>query len=378
VGLALALYTSPEYAMHAAGFSVLWIVWAARVGGRLTSSFWRRTALAAVVCIALASPLLMLQARSVARSEATLVRSLNGVVAMWSPALVSFVTPSRVHPVYGEFFSAAGEFGTPNVIGMRSETCVALTIWALLFVAAGRMRREGSQFWFIAAGVFLILTLGPYLRLTGTLTTGVPLPYAALYLVVPPLQFARDPTRFFPIALLMLSVISAFGVRTMLSRTRGGITSTLATAALGALVIFEGLTVWPAKVSAADLISPAYDVVSRATGEFAVLDLSPDQIALLAQTRHGRPITAGRESNPRSVGASPRLAIERDLLDAAGTLALDPETLATRLATHRQELERLRLRFVIFPTGNSARVELAQRLGLRIATFGDRVVCELF
>jgi hypothetical protein len=44
----------------------------------------------------------------------------------------------------------------------------------------------------------------------------------------------------------------------------------------------------------------------------------------------------------------------------------------------RQELERLRLRFVIFPAGDAARVELAQRLGLRVATFGDRVVCERF
>jgi hypothetical protein len=261
---------------------------------------------------------------------------------------------------------------------MRSETCVALTIWALVFLAAGRMRHDGGQFWFVAAGVLLIFTLGPYLRLTGTVATSVPMPYAALYWVVPPLQFARDPTRFFAIALLMLSVISALGVRALLERVRGQLGSNLATAGIGALVIFEGLTVWPSKVSADDLISPAYDVVADATGEFAVLDLSLDQAALLAQTRHGRPVTSGRESNPRSVGGATRLSVERDFLDAAGTLALDPGTLASRLVADRQELERLRLRFVIFPTGSPARVELAQRLGLRVLTLGDRVVCELF
>jgi hypothetical protein len=259
---------------------------------------------------------------------------------------------------------------------MRSETCIALTVWALVFAAARRMRREGSQFWFIAAGVFLVLTLGPYLRLTGTAATGVPMPYAVLYWVIPPLHFARDPTRFFAIALLMLSVISAFGVRALLERVQGRLASNLTAAAIGALVIFEGLTVRPVKVPADALISPAYDAVAAATGEVAVLDLSPDQTALLAQTRHGRPITAGRESNPRSVAASTRLAIERDFLNAAGTLALDPATLASRLAGDRQELERLRLRFVVFPAGDPARVELAQRLGLRVSTHGDRVICE--
>lgn len=373
--LALAFYTSPEYALHAAGFSTLWIAWAAlREGGQLTSSFWRRIAIAAVVFIVLTSPLLVLQIRGLA-SGATIVRALDGV-ASWSPALVSLATPSRMHPVYGGLFSTAGEYGMPGVVGMRSETCVALTIWALVFAAAGRMRREGSQFWFMAAGVFLILTLGPYLRLTGTVATGVPLLYAALYWLVFPLHFARDPTRFFAIALLLLSVISAFGVCALLERVRGRLASHLAAAAIGALVIFEGLTVWPGKVPSDALISPAYDVVAAATGDAAVLDLSPDQTALLAQTRHGRPITAGRTSNPRSAAVSRISDVERHFLDAAGTLALDPVTLASRLAVDRQELERLRLRFVVFPTGDPARVELAQKLGLRVSTRGDRVVCE--
>lgn len=373
--LALAFYTSAEYALHAAGFSTLWIAWVLLSdAGQLTSSFRRRIATAALVFIVLTLPLFVMQARGVAGGT-TLVRALDGV-ASWSPALASFATPSRVHPVYGELFSAAGEYNTPGMTGMRSETSIALTIWALVFVAAARMRREGSHFWFMAAGVFLILTLGPYLRLTGTVATGIPLPYAALYWVVPPLHFARDPTRFFAITLLMLSVIAAFGVRALLERVRGRFASNLAATAIGVLVIFEGLTVWPGKVPADALISPAYGVVAATAGEVAVLDLSPDQTALLAQTRHERPITAGRTSNPRSAAASKTLDAERAFLDAAGTLALDPATLASRLEAVRQELERLRLRFVVFPAGNPARVELAQRLGLRVSTFGDRVVCE--
>ena len=373
--LAIAFYTSAEYALHAAGFSALWLLWMRRPRpADLTSSLGRHIGAAAVVFLILTLPLFVMQARSLARG-ASVVRELDKV-ASWSPALVSLFTPSRAHPVYGEVVSGAGDYGTPGVVGMRSETSIALTVWALVIVAAFRMRRDGSQFWLLAAGAFLLLTLGPYLRLTGTLATGVPLPYAVLYWIVPPLHFARDPTRFFAITLLMLSVVSAFGVRALLEHLRGPLMSKLAAAGIGALVVFEGLTAWTPKVPASALISPAYDAVVAVPGEFAVLDLSPDQTALLAQTRHGRPITAGRVSNPRAVAASTPLFIERDFQNAAQTLALDAESLASHLSAGREELERLRLRFVIFPVGDPARIELAQRLGLRVLTVGDLVVCE--
>ena len=373
--LAIAFYTSAEYALHAAGFSALWLLWMRRSRpADLTSSLGRHIARAAVTFLVLTLPLVVMQAGSVARG-ASVVRELDKV-ASWSPAVLSLFTPSRAHPLYGELVSAAGDYGTPGVTGMRSESSIAVTVWALVIVAAFRVRRDGSQFWFISTGAFLLMMLGPYLRLTGTITTGVPLPYAVLYWVVPPLHFARDPTRFFAITLLILSVVSAFGVRGLLERMSGRLASQLVAAAVGALVIFEGLTAWTPKVPASALISPAYDAVAAVPGEFAVLDLSPDQTALLAQTRHGRPITAGRVSNPRATAAATPLAIERDFQHAARTLALDPESLAARLSADREELDRLRLRFVIFPAGDPARIELAERLGLRVSTVGELVVCE--
>jgi hypothetical protein len=373
--LAIAVHTSPEYALHCTLFSALWLLWMWMKSRPLPPIFFRRLILAAVVFVVLAFPLLAMQASSVGRGEASLVRVL-GDVGTWSPALVSFITPSRAHPIFGSLFSAAGDYGTPNITGMRSETTVALTIWMLGLAAAVRMRRDGSTFWFIAAGAFLILTLGPYLRLTGTVSTPIPLPYAVLYWVVPPLQFARDPTRFFAIALLMLSVASAFGVRALIESARGNVRPALTAAVIAALVIFEGMTSRVARVPSEALISPAYDAVAAAGGQFAVVDLSPDQTALLAQTRHHRPITGGRTSNPRAAAGSPRLGVERDFQNAGATLALDAAALESRLMNDRQELDRLRLRFVIFPAGDPARVELAQRMGFRVSTAGEHVVCE--
>jgi len=370
--LALAFHTSPEYALHAAGFSVLWLAWAP-TRRALNAPFWRQLALAAIVFTVLASPLLMAQARSLARHQAAPTRSLDEI-SSWSPAAVSLFTPSRVQPVYGHLFSSAGDYGAPGVAGMRSETAVAFTIWLLVIAAITRIRKDGSQFWLVAAVVFLAFTLGPNLRLTGTLNTAVPLPYALFYWFVPPLQVARDPTRFFAMTLLMLSVLSAFGVRALLDRVRGRLPSQLAAAAIGALVVFEGLTASAAKVSATDLICSTYDVITATPGDFAVLDLSPDQTALLAQTRHGRPITAGRVSNPRAAATTPT-GVERDFMDAGETLALDPAALGARLQADRQELERLNVRFVVFPAGDEAKLELARRLGLSVVASGDRVVC---
>src|SRR6185503_5317406 len=112
-------------------------------------------------------PLLYEQVHTVLAGQAARVWSL-AEVRLWSPALLSFVTPSRIHPVYGSLFSFAGEYDTPGVDGMRSETSIAWTIWILTLVTAWHRKRDGSTFWLVAAGVFLVLALGPFLRITGT------------------------------------------------------------------------------------------------------------------------------------------------------------------------------------------------------------------
>jgi hypothetical protein len=378
VCFAFAFYTSLEYALYAAVFCALWLAfhWRSR-RSLFTRAFWRHLALSTAVFVVLASPLLYAQARGVLRGDVQMSQSF-GEVASWDPALLSLVTPSRVHPVYGKLLAAAGEYGSQGVQGMRSETTIPLTLWAFTTVAVWRRKRDGSTFWLVAAGMFLVLTLGPFLRLTGTWNTRIPLPHAVLYWLVPPLRASRDPTRLFPMAVLMLSVVAAFGVRSWLRRIRRPLVATAATALTVSLVLFESMTVWPGKVPASALTPDLYEHIAATPGDFAVLDLNADQLALLAQTVHHKPVTAGRTSVPRSASARRMLSVERDFRWAEAVLALGTDARESRVISDRQELEALGLRFVVLPERRKAQLELATQLGLRPVANTGLMLWEVF
>jgi hypothetical protein len=339
--LSAAFYSSPEYALCAGGVAVLWVTchWRSRPEIR-SRRFVSGLAFAALTLALLTAPLTIAQTAAVVGGSVRPSRPLAEVVS-WSPALVSLVTPSRVQPVYGRAFAFAGDYGTVGVEGMRSETTIAFTVWVLVYLGARRMKRDGTVFWAIAAAVFLLLTLGPALRLTGTIATKIPLPYLLLYELAPPLRSIRDPTRMLPTAMLMLSMLAAFGVRACLSQTTSRVASAGATALIVALLLFETLVPWPRKLAAGDLIPSAYDRIADAAGDFAVIDLNVDQLALLAQTRHGHPITSGATAVPRAAaGITPQL--------------------------DRQTLQRLRIRYVVFPENQTPSAEVIASCGLRL------------
>jgi hypothetical protein len=311
-----------------------------------------------------AGPLLVVQLRAYARGDVQPALSFDEV-KFYSPAMASFVTPSRVQPVYGRWFAFAGEYGDPGTTGMRSETTLGLTFCLLALVGFWRMRRDGTLFWGSAAVLFLVLTLGPYLRLTGTVTTTIPLPYLALYELAPPLRAARDPTRALPMAVLMLTVVAAFGLRAWLARMRTKRSALALTMAISGAMVFESVTGWPAKTPAAELIPPPYRRLSGAGTAGAVMDLTGDHQAMLAQTFHGLPITAGALAVPRAAASRKMLNAEVDLRDPTQLFALDPATRARYISADREMIGRLGIRFVVAPPATASIGLLAEALGLR-------------
>jgi hypothetical protein len=374
--LALCVYSSPEYAIAAALFSSLWLIYQWRWWYTPTATGVRAgLAIACISCAILISPLLLAQANAVVRHEITPARSLSETVN-WSPALVSFFVPSRMHPVYGSLLAAAGEYGTPGVDGMRSETTIPLTVWALVVVALTRVKRDRSTFWVIAGAAFLVLTLGPFLRLTGSWMTQVPLPYAALYLILPLVRASRDPTRLLPMATLMLAVVAAFGVRACIARVRSRSAAAIVTALLVAAVAFESLTQSDDHATAEKLVPPMYERIAGTPGEYAVLDLGPDQWAVLAQTVHGKPITAGSITIARAAAVDAP-GVELDLRTPDNVASLSGEAREARLTADRDELIRLNFRFVVFWEISSYQYSFARELGLRPVDGSDPFVWEV-
>jgi hypothetical protein len=378
--LAFAFYTSLEYALYLLLFSALWFVYhaAAQPYRVLRREFLGWLAMASFLFVLFASPLLMKQIPNMVRQHSAIKQDLDEVV-FWSPAILSLVTPSRFHPLYGDALSFVGDMENASTEnwGMRSETSMGLIGLALAFTALLGLRKDGRLFYALAALCFVCLTLGPYLRVTGTWLTGVPMPYLLLYKYVPFFAEGRDPTRFTPLAVLMVSVLSAFAARDLLGRTRRKATRVLLMAILAGGVLFEN-TVRVAGGYRPE-VNPLYRALGHLTGDFAIIDLTREPHKLLPQTVHGKKITYIEKAIPRTASRNWMLPVEYDFRFPEETLGLPPEALASRLNEHRAGMKQYGIRYVVFPAGAKAelQLDLAKRLGAGLLTDGDLFLCEV-
>ncbi len=368
-------YSSLEHALFLLLFSGVWVLHVL-IGRRLTRPLLAYLGASALGFLVLAAPLLFPQAQTAFQIEEriSVTRQIEEI-AHWSPALASFLVPSRFHPIYGHWFAAAGEYPDPDAWGMRSETSLGLLLPAFALIGLFVTLR-GRAFWGLSALFFLTLSLGPYLRVSGTWATGVPLPYMLLYQLLPVFRAGRDPTRIFPLAVLLLAIVAALGIRWVSERFRNerhrAVFATLVTLA----ILVETLPPWPEKLL--PTVHPAYRAPTDATGEIAVMDLTGDLSALLAQTQHGKPLTFIWGLSLRAAPGFDSFELEADFLDPERVLGASAGDPASALASRREALGRQRIGFVIFPEDSVAarRIELARLLGARVDSWQGRVVCD--
>jgi hypothetical protein len=375
--LALVYYSSLEYTLFLLLFSGLWLM-VTLVGarGRLPSAFIKNLTLSILSFLLIASPLLYQQAQVYA-SRAFIMGTGPEQSSFWSPALLSFFTPTRYHPLYGAFFSFAGELGDASgAWGMRSEASIGLIPLGLAVVSLFRLKRDRSWFWALAALCFFSLTLGPYLRVTGRWLSDFPLPYLLLHEALPPLRGSRDPTRFLPLAMLMLSMLAAFGWKACMNRFRRSSLCYLASVLLALMVLFEYLPGRAPKFRPG--FHPAYRIFTETSGEFAVMDLCYEPFALIQQTFHGKKITSLPFGIPRSPSHALTLPVEKDFRDPRNCLSLDQASLDRRMNLHKADLRRHHIRYAVFPETPLApfQLKLAECLGAHMNKIQDLFVLE--
>jgi hypothetical protein len=374
--LSVCFYTSLEYALYLCIFSGLLLFYRIVLRQVVVSrAFLSQFAAAAVVFTVFCSPLLLAQMTAIAEKRVNAaypIRALN----RWAPALLSFVTPTRYHPLYGRALRFAGEYGDDSGIhppGMRSETYVGIATLFLALLGVAEARRHRGTFWAVAAVLFLLLTLGPYLRLTGAWQTDWPLPYHVLYQAIPPLRGSRDSTRLFPMLMISMAVLSSFGLRSILQSCRGRALRAAAGSSFLALVLLEDLVPFPRMTRVA--VDSHYWTIGRETGDFAVIDLSFGKQAALAQTVHGRRITSGSLLVPRSASVESALSVERDFRNPENVLSLPLGERMARLDGDRAEILRHRIGYVVYPGGTGPRHRLARLLGARVTPRPPLVFC---
>ncbi len=376
--LALNYYTSLEYALYLVLFSFVRLAWLVLVErGVLTRDYFSRLVFAAFCFILVAGPLIYEQARVYWLSGGqTIVCPVDEAIA-WSPAVASWVTPSRGHPLYGDLFAFAGSYRDGRTTGMRSETALNFTTLVLAAIGCWGSARDRRWFWVLAFLAFLILSLGPYLRVTGTWMTKVPMPWLALYEMLPPFRGGREPARFFPLAMLMITLPAALGVRGLCRATTNPRSALAITAVAALFVLFEDLIRWPVE-RIEPKVHPFYERLASETGDFAIMDLTPESNKLLAQPVHQRKSVEWRSFVVRSEQIdkiTPFWLLNAEFEQPQQSRGLPPLG-HEQIAQYQQLLADTRVRYIVFSKeGAPARVQLAQRLGAEVSVEEALVIC---
>jgi hypothetical protein len=171
---------------------------------------------------------------------------------------------------------------------------------ALIAAAIGRKRiHRDVLFWLVLAAVFWIFSLGPRLLIVGETRESVPLPYALLEHIFPPLRIGGTPVRMMVIVSLAAAVVSAMVLAHLdLSRTGPRVLF----AAFGLVLVLE---MWPSRLPSTAAVHPAYvDALAKLPGNGAVYDQAArlQGLQLYYQTVHQKRLALGYISRiPASV-----------------------------------------------------------------------------
>lgn len=167
---------------------------------------------ALVVCLTLLLPPLTLLA----------VRYVNGRMPnteiFWrsSPRgvdLLGYLVPNPNHPWFGGVTRA---WFMPVQSDAFPEFVASFSLIAVALVCGAAWRRLLPRFWVAFTGLFVWLSLGPFVHIAG-INTNIIAPWALLR-YVPVIGLARSPSRFAIVAALGLSVLGAFALQALSRR----------------------------------------------------------------------------------------------------------------------------------------------------------------
>ncbi|MFQ6015398.1 MAG: hypothetical protein ACE5NP_08150, partial [Anaerolineae bacterium] len=303
-------------------YVVFWLILRGGFGSAALLPFWCNLAVIGVLFVCGLAPVLQAMIGEMLVEGDFFVRGL-GFADVFSADLLGFFVPSRLHPLLG---SLQGGFNFSYI----NFVYLGYVILALSLYALTRWQpRRGVTFWGVTTLLFVLISLGPTLRINGT-EYRLPLPFT-LFQQLPFFKGNRYPSRYSVMITLGLAVLVGYGVALLLrklelrSRNRelGGREESkvsvsrsplrfIVAALLLPLILFEHLSV-PLPLS--DLRVPqVYDVIAADPGHFSVLEVplawrngfritgTMDTIIMYEQfyqTRHHKRLLGGNTSrNP--------------------------------------------------------------------------------
>jgi hypothetical protein len=246
----------------------------------------------------------------------------------YSADLLSAVTPSFYHPLFGQLDY------THRVLGIEPfERVGYLGIGAAVLALVGVWKFREARGWLVLGLIAWVFSLGPLLKVLDSVVTvaieasltHVVLPWAALN-NLPLLNLSRTPTRFNMTVALALAITAGYGAAVVLKRLRRSVLQTLTVIVLIGVILFEYQFFWPVPTIPGVVPEPIRSLAGRddvrAVFNIPWEHLLTDKVGLFLQTGHQRPMLAGHVTRRTPVDPS-RLSVlqatlDYRLLDAAG------------------------------------------------------------
>jgi len=206
-----------------------------------------RSAVVAAMSVLLIVPVTLPYARE--HAVLTEFRRSLGECALYSADVLDYLKLNR-NAVLTSWvpFAAGAQSYWP---GLATVLLGALGAGGIRWRSGGPAVAAGAYFLALSATSFLV-SLGPILQVAGT-RIWIPLPYAALYYIVPGFSGMRAPARFAVLVLLGLAVLAGLGYERLRQRIRGRLPWRAVS-----LSLFAGSVVfaWPGPLSTIDLDAP--------------------------------------------------------------------------------------------------------------------------
>ena len=203
--------------------------------------------------------------------------------------LVSFLVPNWRHPILGPMFTDVHE-----QIGFtrRRPAYLGYVTLALALAGAATGKRK-TRFWVIATLLFLVLSLGSRVTVSGTSLHSIRLPWA-----IPIIAVLRHTFRLSTLLFFSLAILAGFGTRWVLRwlATRKPAYSRILVAIVAGLILFEYL-VHPFPVTQVMPSSEFFSELAQEEDDFAIADFPMGRNYakryLFYQTMHGKKLVEG-------------------------------------------------------------------------------------
>jgi hypothetical protein len=273
---------------------------------------------------------------TVVESLSAPLRLREGGEIVYSADLLTIITPSFQHPLFGQLeytHRILGEdpFEKPGYVGVLAAILSAIAVW----------RRREARWWLLLAVLVWICSLGPLLKVKGEplqITTGefssfVPLPWAAVH-DMPIINIARTPTRFNLVIGLAVAVMAGYGAayieQKILSSRAVGVWRAMPlfiTAILVIVILWDYQLFWIGMPTIPGVVPEPIAALSQRNDVRAAFDipwehLLTDKDALFLQIGHQRPLLAGHVTRRTPVDPAKlsllQATLDPALLDAAG------------------------------------------------------------